>query len=169
MLLSNAIQRIKASGHDISDEYTTEACLNFLNTAIQRVYGLMVGFGYPPIVKEMDLHEDDTLPHNYMKSCGTYPFRITNNIIKLIDDDIDFIRFRYFANPDVLTVSDIESENLDEEHKSRMPFDHDAVNEVILKGAIQYALNENEYDISQDVSLMQDLQQAIAAGMGAGT
>lgn len=169
MLVSSAIARIKSAGHDISDEYTTEACLAFLNTAIQRVYGLMVGFGYPPIVKEMDLHEDDSLPHNYMQSCGTYPIRITNNLVHLLDDDIEYVRFRYFANPNVLTIADLENEDADEEHKSRMPFDHDAINEVILKGAIQYALNENEYDISQDSSLLQDLQQAIATGMGAGT
>ena len=158
MLLTTAIKRIKSAGHDISDEYTNEDCISFLNTAIQRVYGLMVGFGHPPIVKEMDLHEDDSLPHNYMKACGTYPMRITNNIVHLLENDGSYIRFRYFANPEMLNETDEE-----------LPFNHDAINEIIMKVAINIALNENEYDISQDTALLQDLQQAIAAGMGAGT
>ena len=158
MLVSSAIQRIKNRTHDISDEYTPQECIDFLNTAIQRVYGLMIGYGFPPIVKEMDLHEDDSLPHNYMKSCGNYPIRITNNLVHLVDEDIEYIRFRYFANPELISI---ETEN--------MPFDHDAINEIILEGASQYALNRNEYDISQDSALLQDLQQAIAVGMGAGT
>ena len=157
MLLTTAISRIKSAGHDISDEYTNEECIVFLNGAIHQVYAIMVGFGYPPTVKEMDLHDDDSLPKNYMKSCGTYPIRITNNIVKFIDDD-NFIRFRYFANPENLTS---ESESL--------PFDHDAINECIVRGAIILALNENEYDLSQDTALWQSLQQAIAGGMGAAT
>lgn len=158
MLVSTAIQRIKNRTHDISDEYTPQECVDFLNTSIQRVYSLMVGYGYPPIVKEIDLHEDDSLPHNYMKSCGSYPIRVTNNIIHLVEDDVEYIRFRYFSNPELVTVDDEE-----------MPFDHDSINEIIIEGASQYALNRNEYDISQDSALLQDLQQAIAMGMGAGT
>ena len=158
MLLTTAIKRIKNESHDISDEYSNEECVSLLNTAVQRVYGLMVGYGYPPIVREIDLHEDDSLPHNYMKSCGTYPIRVTNNIIHLLEDGVEYVRFRYFANPEMM-VEDTEA----------LPFDHDGVNEIILKVAVNLALNRNEYDISQDTALLQDLQQAIAMGMGAGT
>lgn len=158
MLVSTAITRIKTAGHDISDEYSNERCLEFLNNSMHQLYGLAIGYNFPPIVREMDLHDDDNLPHNYMKSCGTYPIRITNNIAKLIDDDLDFVRFRYFATPDNLTEESVE-----------LPFDHDALNEIIVRGAIILALNENEYDLSQDTALLQTLQQAIAGGMGAGT
>jgi hypothetical protein len=49
-----------------------------------------------------------------------------------------------------------------------MPFDgHDPIQEVIVKTAILLALNENEYDISQDTAIRQELLQAIAGGMGA--
>lgn len=156
MLLADAITRIKSTTHDISDEYSKQECVDFLNTAIQKIYSIMVGYGYPPVVKEMDLHDDDRLPHNYMRSCGNYPIRITDNIVKLLDDDIDFIRFRYFANPDMLTV---DSEAL--------PFDHDAINEIVLRVAVNLALNDNEYDISQDTALLTEVQQSVAAGMGA--
>ena len=50
-----------------------------------------------------------------------------------------------------------------------MPFDHDAINQAIVRGAIILALNENEYDLSQDTALWQALRNAIAGGMGAGS
>lgn len=156
MLLTTAIKRIKSTTHDISDEYTNEECVDYLNTAIQKIYSIMVQYGFPPIVKEMDLHDDDNLPHNYMRSCGSYPIRITNNIAKLLDEDLDFVRFRYFANPEMLTV---DSEEL--------PFDHDAINEIVLRVAVNLALLDNEYDLSQDTALLAEVQQAVAAGMGA--
>ena len=158
MLVSDAISRIKTAGHDISDEYSNERCIEFLNTAIHQVFGLLIGYSYVPLVKEIDLHDDDNLPHNFMKACGTYPIRVTGNVIKILDDGVDYVRCRYFASPDNLTSESTE-----------LPFDHDPVNEVVVRAAIILALNENEYDLTQDSSLLSALQSAIAGGMGAGT
>ena len=47
-----------------------------------------------------------------------------------------------------------------------MPFEHDAINDIIIKSAVLLALNHNEYDISQDTNIVNALQQAISAGMG---
>lgn len=70
-----------------------------------------------------------------------------------ITDDSDSVRFRYFATPDLVSETD------------DMPFNHEAINSVILRTAIMLALNENEYDISQDSNIVESLKQAVSAGM----
>lgn len=153
MLVSTAISRIKSAGHDISDEYTNERCIEFLNTAIQQVSSLLISAQYPALVKEILVHDGESLPTNYMKACGTYPLRMTNNVVTIVDDSTS-VRFRYWATPELLTDTSTE-----------LPYKHDAVNEVIVRLAVMLALNENEYEIAQDSSLLAQLQQAIASGM----
>lgn len=153
MKISNAIARIKASTHDISDEYPNEKCLEFINTALQQTSSLLVAGRYPALIKEVLVREGDSLPRNYMQAAGQYPLRMTNNQVTLLDDE-DAVRFRYWATPDALTEEDAD-----------MPYPHDAINEVIVKAAIILALNENEYDVSTDSKILSALQEAISAAM----
>lgn len=153
MLTNTAISRIKSAGHDISDEYAVERCLEFLNTAIQQVSALLISAQYPALVKGITVHNGESLPANYMKSCGTYPLRLTDNKVTIVDGS-EYVRFRYWSTPTLLTDSSRE-----------LPYTHDAVNEVIVRLAVMLALNENEYDIGQDSGLLTQLQQAIASGM----
>lgn len=155
MLVSTAITRIKAAGHDISDEYSKERCIEFLNNSLQQVASLLISAKWPALVQEMLVHDGDSLPKNYMQAAGTYPLRMTAGKAEIIDGS-DYVRFRYFATPDNLTGED-ENEEL--------PFDHEAINEIIVRGAIILALNENEYDLSQDTQLWTALQQAVASAM----
>lgn len=152
MTVASAITRIKEAGHDISDEYSDTRCLEFLNNAIQQVSSLLISAQWPSMIKEMEVRDGDTIPSNYMKSAGTYPIRMTDGTATLLDD-YTVVRFRYFATPDSVVAT------------GNLPFNHDGVNEVIVRGAILLALNENEYDISQDKALLDALQQSIASGM----
>lgn len=155
MKVSTAIARIKAAGHDISDEYTNERCLEFINTALQQTSSLLIAAKYPTLVLETTLHNGDTVPQNYMQAAGYYPLRMTNNKVELIDEeDTDGVRFRYWATPEALTETDTD-----------LPYPHDAINEVIVKAATIIALNENEYDVTTDNSILSALQEAIASAM----
>lgn len=154
MKVSAAITRIKAATHDISDEYSDDRCIEFLNTSIQQVASLLIAARWPALVQEMDVHEGESLPANYMQPCGTYPIRMTAGKAHLLDSNIEFVRFRYFATP--VAVEDPDDD---------LPYDHDAINDVVVKGAALLALNENEYDISQDNAIVTALQQAISSGM----
>lgn len=154
MTVQRAIARIKAAGHDISDEYSADSCIEFINTAIQQVAALLISARFPSLIKEISVRNGDSLPQNFMIAAGSYPLRMTNGKVDIIDDDIESVRFRYFATPDMITVE-----------TTNFPISHDAINEVIVKLAIMLALNENEYDISQDTTLTTALQQAIASGM----
>lgn len=153
MLVSTAIKRIKDAGHDISDEYTNERCIEFLNTALQQTSSLLIAAQYPALVQEMDVRDGDTLPKNYMQCCGTYPLRMTAGKAKILSDD-EYVRFRYWATPAMLTTEDEE-----------LPYPHDGINEVIVRAAVILALNENEYDVTQDNAILSALQQAIASAM----
>lgn len=155
--IESAIKRIKEATHDISDEYSKEKCIEFLNTSIQRVASLLIQTNYPGIVREMIVHDGDKLPKNYIRSVGMYPLKITNGVTRILDGN-ETVRFRYFATPD-----NIDPITADE--NTEMPYQNDAINEVIIKYAIILALNENEYETSADSAILQDLQQAISGAM----
>lgn len=152
MKVRDAIARLKSATHDISDEYSTGACLEFINTAIQQVSSLLIAAKWPVLAKETIIRDGDKLPHNYMGACGTYPIRMTSNVATITDGS-DSVRFRYFATPDLVGEDD------------DFPFDHEAINAVILRSAILLALNENEYDVTQDSNIISTLEQAISTGM----
>lgn len=149
-----AIARIKQETHDISDEYSTERCIQFLNTAIQQVSSLLIAAKYPVLIKEMTIRNGDSIPKNYMNLCGTYPIKMTDGKAIITDDAYKSITIRYFATPDL-----IEYETDD------MPYTHDAINDIIVKTAVLLALNENEYDITQDSNIVEALKQAVSSGM----
>jgi len=152
MLVEKAISRIKSAGHDISDEYSQERCLEFINTAIQQVSSLLISAQYPSLIDEILVHNGESLPSNYMKSAGNYPLKVIGNTVSITDGS-DTVRFRYWKTPAFV------------DETGELPFNNDAVNEVIVKLAVMLALNENEYDITQDNNLTSQLQQAIASGM----
>ena len=151
--VEQAIRRIRAAGHDISDEYSDERCIEFLNNSLQRISALLIQARYPALVEEVVVHDGDTLPKNYVQAAGTYPLRMTAGKAEIVDDS-EFVRFRYFATPALL-----------ENSTDDFPYDHDGINEIVVRYAIMLALNENEYDITQDTNLLTDLQNAIAGAM----
>lgn len=153
MLVSKAIERVRKSTHDISEEYSAEEIIDFLNTSIQQVSSLLISAKFPSLVKEIMVHSGEELPSNFMVAAGTYPLKMTDGVVKITDDS-EYVRFRYFATPTLIETTTGE-----------LPYKHDAINEVIVRLATMLALNENEYDISQDSNLLSQLQQAIASGM----
>ncbi len=155
MTVEEAIARIKQETHDISEEYSNERCIQFLNTAIQQVSALLIAAKWPVLVKETTLRNGDSIPKNYLNACGTYPVQMTDGQVQITDEAYTSIQFRYLATPELLTNT-----------TDSMPFTHDAINDIIVKSAVLLALNENEYDITQDTNIVTSLQQAISSGMG---
>lgn len=156
METKKAIERLRNAVHDISDEYTEDTCIDFLNAAIHEVALLLIGANSPLMVHETILHDKETLPERYIKSAGIYPVRITGNTVNLLlSETLEGLRFRYFATPALLDNTN-----------GRLPFQHEAFNDYALKIATLFALNRNEFDISQDKALYDEfrtiLSQAVA-------
>lgn len=147
-----AVRRIQEAVHDISEEYSTEEYLYFLNNAIQQVSSLLISAKYPSLVEEVTIRHGDSLPENFATTAGSFPIRVTGNRAELIDPDMESVKLRYFATPKNLTALTDE-----------LPYKNDAINSVIMQTAVLHAGNRNEYDISQDSALVQSLQEAIAA------
>lgn len=153
MYIEDVVQRIKGACRDASREIPVDRCIEVLNNAIQQVSSLLIATNCGYIIKSVDLHDGDKLPNNFMKAAGTYPIRITEGKVEVLDDTPK-VRFRYFATPAKISTT-----------KDEMPFEHDSINEIIVRSAILLALNENEYSIAQDSQLLAALQQAVAEGM----
>lgn len=154
MKVEKAVADLKKAGHDISDEYSTDECLGFLNTSIQQICHLLIAGLSPQMVKEITVHNLEDLPTDFVKPCGSYPIRITGQIMKFLDDDMESLRFRYFYTKPQL-------ENI----TGDMPFIHEQLNDVAVRSAVILALNQNEYDISQDKALIDEIKQVLAQGM----
>lgn len=155
MQVEEAIAKLKAAGHDISDEYSTDDCLGFLNTAVQEICHQLATGKSPQMVKEITLHDSESLPMDYIISCGNYPIKTTGQTVTFVDPSIDTLRFRYFATKPQIAgaIGD-------------MPFTHEILNDIAVRLATILALNQNEYDISQDKALLDELRQIVAQGMG---
>ena len=154
MKTSKAIDEIKAAGHDISDEYSRAECIGFLNTAIHKVSGLLIAARSPMMVREILLHDGESVPTHYVASAGQYPIRITGQMVQFVDPSMDEIRFRYFA-----TMPPLEGETGD------LPFAHEALNDYVLKVATLYALNRNEYDLTQDNALADEFRSILTGAV----
>lgn len=157
MKLITAINRIRAGAHDISSEYSRDDLINFLNTVTQQAAAMMVAGGYHELIREITLHNGDFAPTNMMKTCGTYPIKITAGQISFLDPTETTIQYRYFVTPDNIP--------LDATDNYELFFSNDAVNEAIIRQATILALNQNEYNVQQDTSLYGAFQQAITAAM----
>lgn len=155
MKTEDAIARIKAETHDISDEYSTKRCIGFLNTAIQQISSLLISAKWPVLVKETTVSDGDSIPKNFLNACGNYPLSMTDGKVKITDSTYKSVNFRYFSNPDFV-----------DETTTDMPFTHEGINDIIVKSAVLLALNENEYDITQDSSIVDSLKSAISSGIG---
>jgi hypothetical protein len=149
MDVKDAVRAIKAAGHDISDEYSMEDCLGFLNTAIHEVSGMLIAARSPMMVEEMLLHDGESVPARYVASAGQYPMRITGQTVRLLGNARE-VQFRFFRSKAPL-----------ENEKGMLPFDHEALNDYVVKVAVLYALNRNEYDVSQDKALYDELRQIL--------
>jgi hypothetical protein len=156
MTITSAIEHIQQATHDISGEFSHDDCLRYLNSAISEVSALLISINWTGFVKEATVKDGDTLPDNYMKAAGTYPLRMTDGKVKILDD-VTSVRFRYFATSPKLTGKD-----------QYLPFTNDAINEIVVNLATMKAMNEISADLTQDSALFKSLEEAVANGIGNG-
>jgi hypothetical protein len=153
MLVSKAIERVRAAMHDVTEEYDDEECLLALNTAAHEIAALLIAGRAPILAKEEEFVNGAQLPEGFFKTAGTYPVKITGDTMTFLDDKESMV-IRYFAMPAEMTLDD----------DSCLPFRHSLLNSLVLKVAEKMLLNENEFDITQDTAIQQEIMQAIQQG-----
>lgn len=158
MKVKTAIDEFRLILHDLygNYEYDNYHCLMRLNSAAQLTSSLLVQLNSPLIIQEEEFENGDDLPGNFLRTCGTYPIRRTGNKVEFLDD-VEKMKIRYFVSVPKM-----------DKYTEDMPFEHDAINDFVIRTAVKYALNRNEFDISQDQSILTELQAAMSEAMGNG-
>ena len=155
MKVKTAIDEFRLILHDLYGqyEYDTYHCLMRLNSAAQLTSSLLVQIASPLVIAEETFHDGDALPQNFLKTCGTYPIKRTGQTIHFLDD-VEEMPIRYYVSVPKM-----------DKHTEDMPFEHDAINDFVIRTAVKYALNRNEFDISQDQNILNELQNVVAEAM----
>ena len=161
MKVQTAIDQFRLILHDLygNYEYDNYHCLMRLNSAVQLTCNLLTQINSPLIIEEKEFEPGEALPGNFLQTCGTYPIRRTGNAVEFLDD-VERMKIRYFVTLPKIEEADV----LDGD----MPFEHDAINDFVIRTACKLALNRNEFDISQDQNILNELQNSIAEAMGNG-
>lgn len=155
MLVTKAIEEIQCKINDRDKVGLDDTeLLSYLNEAIQFISSYLVGANSPIMIKEEIIFDNTyTLPPNFVRAIGTYPAKITSNQMELFDDPP--MKFRYFAS--------LMNVGMDDE----MPFEHEALEQVAIKLACIYANAQEQLDVTQDKSLLDEMTAAIANAIGA--
>lgn len=151
MQVLEAINRMKASMHDVSNEYDDAACIFALNTAVHELAALLIAAHYPDLIEEKDFMDGDMVPEGFFRTCGLYPIRVTGGAIHFLSG-VEKLHVRYYKMP------------ADMARTSTLPFRLSILNSLAIKIAIKILLNDNEFDISQDSSIQSEITQALQAG-----
>lgn len=151
MQVLEAINRMKASMHDVSNEYDDAACIFALNTAVHELAALLIAAHYPDLIEEKDFMDGDMVPEGFFRTCGSYPIRVTGSAIHFFAG-VEKLHVRYYKMP------------ADMARTSTLPFRLSILNSLAIKIAIKILLNDNEFDISQDSSIQSEIAQALQAG-----
>lgn len=156
MLVNNALSEIRRKINDrdmvgLDDE----ELLSYLNEAIQFISSALITYKAPACVKDATMTEPTMpLPYNFAQMCGTYPIKITGNLLSTKAELP--ISFRYFES-----YGDVAADD-------EMPFQHTALDKLAIKIACIYAQNQEHEEISQDKALVSELQQMVATALGVG-
>jgi len=150
MQVTEAISRIRASAHDITDEYDDMECIFALNTAAHQIAALLISERYAGLLAEKDFQDNDILPDNFFKTAGLYPVRVTGRRVHLLCAGP--LHVRYYVMPDEIVRGGV------------MPFRLGLLNNLTVKVALKMLLNEDEFDISQDSGIQNEIMQAIQTG-----
>lgn len=149
MKVSEAITRFRRIVDDISDEYSDEHIMMLLNEAAQLTAGLLADMASSIVLHRQLFENGDTLPHNFLRTAGRYPVSIVGNKVNfLIDEEV--LMINYFATVDRVTATTDD-----------MPFEHDGLNDYVVRMMVILARNDNEFDVTQDRSLLDELKNAI--------
>lgn len=157
MLVSEAMKNFRYILHDVSGEYDDRACLLRLNHAAHYVAHALAAMSSPLVATEETLTEGGSVPDGFLRTCGSYPLRLTGTGVHFLDGSKE-MSVRFFREPAPLTDATEE-----------MPFPLASLNDFTVRLAAMYALNRNEFDVSQDKGLLDELAALAKSALGGGS
>lgn len=151
MTVKEAVARMRSSVHDTAMEFSDAELLRFLNTGIADVAARCIAEDSTDFVRTVDVHDADALPQGFVRTAGRFPVRMEAGRFYL-PQDVTEMRLRCFCLPREASLSD-EDLGVRGEH----------LQELVVRTAVLLVLNEHEFDVTQDMALLQSLVQDAAA------
>lgn len=151
MTVREAIARMRSSVHDVAMEFSDAELLRFLNTGIADVAARAIAANGTDFVRTVRVADGDALPEGFVRTAGLFPVRMEAGRVYLLDGAAS-LSLRCFCIPPPVTLSD--------EH---LPLRREETQEIAVRTAVLLVLNEHEFDVTQDVSLLGTLAQDAAA------
>lgn len=150
----NAITEIRNKIDDKDNvSFLDSELLAYLNEAIQYISNYLISVNSPLMIKEVVIENKDfVLPKEYVKSCGTYPIKVTGTKVELIDEPP--IKFRYFESYPVVNDMDME-----------LPFNNSVLDIVAIRLAVICAGNQLGADVSQDKTILDEINASIQSAI----
>lgn len=151
MQVTEAIWRIRAMTHDVTEEYDDADCVFAINLAAHELATTLIAGHYPGLIEEGDFREGDAVPEGFFKTAGLYPVRVTGGMVHMLGGQ-GVQHLRYYVLPKEVALGGV------------MPFRLSLLNRLTLKIAAKMLSDGNEFDISQDTGIQTEIQQALASG-----
>lgn len=156
MLVQEIIDQVREQLHDITKEHGDKVLIKYINTAIKSASLNLAKVNSSMVLEEMEVVTGTVRPANFMRFAGIYPIKITGGkFIVYGTADPQIVRY-YAYKPNVKAVSD------------EVPFDDEAVLLYIEQYTSILAMNRNEFDISNDVQILQNFREELLANAKVG-
>lgn len=158
MLVSDAITDIRNKIDDTAadGDFSDSELISFLNEAITYISSYLITASNPLATKKTTVTAEAlTVPSDFVKMAGTFPLRIVGNAFEFIDSTTTSVTIKYFANvPSVSKTTD------------SMPLSNGTFNIVAIRIAVNLALNQMKYNITQDQAITTELTNIINSSFG---
>lgn len=154
MTAKEMITQIREQIHDISNEYSDEILLKYINTGIKSASNLLISAKHHSMIDKVVVEEGNNVPKNFVKFAGFFPIFIIANKFFFFDAEYSVMEAICYCSKEIVQDAD-----------EKIPFDDDSVLLYIEQYASILALNRNEFDVSTDTQILKSLEDTFFASL----
>jgi len=151
MLVSDLLTKVRLRIRDKdSVEYTDNELLGYVNDAILLIGYELIAMQDAEMIVDLSLESASTLkPANFLRFTGALPVMVQGNNL-VVYGKLPCIT-RYFKKPTLVSTID-----------ETLPFTNEGYNQIMTQIVSMIALNRNEFDVSQDKALIDEVRKLIS-------
>lgn len=155
MKVIDAIEQVRKRANDeFSTGYSDTVLLGYLNDGINFLSSVLIDRLDPILTKTQLITRagPNQVPKNFLKTAGGFPVKKSGDQFEIIDGSAA-VTIKYFYTAPNVTLGD------------ELPFQHDLYDMIIVRLAVVYALNQHEFDVTQDQGLIDRLNEVITSAL----
>ena len=130
-------------GGNLEEPEGTQELLNYLDRAVDEYSKRQAVGGDLRLVKQITITDGMTIPNDFLTFCGVVPVRVEGKVINSFGVSLS-MPVRYLARLPYVT---------DFSENAELPYEQDQYMKIAQLAAI-YALNKQEYNVSQHLALL---------------